>query len=184
MSYFGVVADKGAWPKSYVIPSVVLSLACVVLLVWHFIDPARQIDAWTVTLLVVGFIPWLRPVFESIAFPGGGSIKFRELEAKQAQQQDQIDALRFVVAYFLPDEELRVLKRLAAPEPYLMDSPDAQEFFRASGNLGGLGLIERIADNWNEEFNKGPKDLKTIFRVSDRGREFLRLQEKTAPVDK
>lgn len=184
MSYFGVVADKGAWPKSYVIPSVVLSLACVVLLVWHFIDPARQIDAWTVTLLVVGFIPWLRPVFESIAFPGGGSIKFRELEAKQEEQQVQIDALRFVVAYFLPDNELRVLKRFVASEPYPMDSPDAEEFYRAKGNLHGLGLIEPIRQNWNEEFNKGPKDLKTLFTISDRGREFLRLQEKTGPIDK
>ncbi|ALI24474.1 hypothetical protein XA26_06130 [Mycolicibacterium fortuitum] len=179
------MADKGAWPKSYRWPSALLSLACLVLLVWHFIDPARQIDAWTVTLLVVGFLPWLRYVFESIAFPGGGSIKFRDLEAKQAQQQEQIDALRFVVAYFLPDEELRVLKRFVAPEPYPMDSPEAPEFYRAKANLHGLGFIEPIADNWNEEFGKGPTDdLKIFFRISDRGREFLRLREKTGPLDK
>jgi hypothetical protein len=35
------------WPKSYVI----------------------HIDGWAVTLLIVGFLPWLRTVFESMDFP-------------------------------------------------------------------------------------------------------------------
>lgn len=50
------------WPKSYILPSIILSLACGGLLFWHVKDPARQIDAWAVTLLVVGFLPWLRKV--------------------------------------------------------------------------------------------------------------------------
>jgi hypothetical protein len=49
------MADKREWPKSYVIPSVVLSLTAAGLLVLHVIDSARHIDAWAVMLLVVGF---------------------------------------------------------------------------------------------------------------------------------
>jgi hypothetical protein len=59
------MAKKGEWPKSYVIPSVILTLACGGLLYWHLKDPTRKVDAWAVTLLVVGFLPWLRTVFEN-----------------------------------------------------------------------------------------------------------------------
>ena len=69
---------KGAWPKSYVIPSLVLSATAAAFLVWRVLNPAAPVDAWTVALIVVVFLPWLRTVFESIEFPGGGSVKWRE----------------------------------------------------------------------------------------------------------
>jgi len=171
------VVDKRAWPKSYIIPSIILSLACAGLLYWHLKDPVRKIDAWTVTLLVVGFLPWLRTVFESITFPGGGEVKYRDLKQSVERQEDEIRALRFVVAHLIPDAELRVLERLAGPEPYEL-VPQRDEFFNASGLLRGLGFIEPIPENWTEGFNMN-KDLKTLFRLSDRGREYLELRKKT-----
>jgi hypothetical protein len=173
------MADKGEWPKSYVIPSIILSLACAVLLFWHVRDPARKIDAWTVTLLVVGFLPWLRTVFESITFPGGGQVRYRELKQNVKRQEDEIRALQFVVAHFLPDAELRVMERFAAPEPVELGSSGAKELFSTISTLGGLGFIEPIRENWSEDFNKGPKDLKALFRITDRGREYLELRKKT-----
>jgi hypothetical protein len=172
------MADKGEWPKSYVIPSITLSLGCAGLLFWHVSDPARKIDAWTVTLLVVGFLPWLRTVFQSITFPGGGEVRYRELKHNVERQEDEIRALQFVVAHFLPDAELRVLERFAEPEPIELGST-SNELFTAISTLGGLGLIESIRENWTEEFNKGSKDLKALFRISDRGREYLELRKKT-----
>src|SRR6185312_119759 len=99
------MADKREWPKSYVIPSVVLSLTAAGLLVLHVIDSARHIDAWAVMLLVVGFLPWLRTVFESVEFPGGGSIKYRELKAEQERQGDEIRTLQFLITYILTEPE-------------------------------------------------------------------------------
>lgn len=180
MSYFGVVAGKGEWPKSYVIPSVVLSLACVVLLVWHFIDPTRQIDAWTVTLLIVGFLPWLRPVFESIAFPGGAALKYRQLEAKQDRQEDEIRALNFLVANFLTSDQKRVLRKFAEEGPYeWAEETRPAESLAAIGGLHGPGLLERNPSLTPETApslysDGGTGDVKIVFRITDLGREFLK----------
>jgi hypothetical protein len=92
---------KGDWPKSYVIPSLALSGTAAGFLIWHVIDPAGKVDGWTITLLVVGFLPWMRTVFESIDFPGGGSVKYlRKVAAEQERQAEDIQALRFLLARF------------------------------------------------------------------------------------
>ena len=101
------MAGAVKWHKSYVVPSVVLSLTATGFLFWHVVDPAARIDGWAVTLLVVGFLPWLRTIFESIDFPGGGSVRYQKLEAKQEQQDDEIKALQFLVANFLTGDSRR-----------------------------------------------------------------------------
>ncbi|OBK45605.1 hypothetical protein A5657_03035 [Mycobacterium kubicae] len=79
----------GDWPRSYVIPSFVLSLTAASFLLWHVLDPARKIDGWAITLLVVAFLPWLRTVFESITFlaalPSSGSERLKQ--SKYARQR-------------------------------------------------------------------------------------------------
>ena len=87
---------------------------------WHIRDPAAKIDGWSITLVVVGFLPWLRTVFESITFPGGGQVKYRELKHNVERQEYEIQALRFVVAHFLPDDDVRVLQRFAGSDPVEM----------------------------------------------------------------
>jgi hypothetical protein len=169
--------SKEEWPKSYVIPSTILSLACAGLLYWHLKDPARKIDAWTVTLLVVGFLPWLRTVFESITFPGGGEVKYRKLQHDVERQEYEIRATQFVLANFLPAKELHVLEKLAGTEPYPLDTA-GREFFEATPSLRGLGFIDSIPENWTEEFNQGTKDVRQLLKVTDRGREYLELRKK------
>lgn len=176
------MGEEGEWSKSYVIPSVLLSITAAGFLAWHVIDPGRRIDAWAVTLLVVAFLPWMRTVFESISFPGGGEVKYQKLEARQELQQGEIDAMRFVLAHFLPDDQLRVLSKFAAPEPYELASA-GEEFFRAKNPLQSLGFIEPIPENWTEEFNEGSKDLKTLMRLTDSGREYLELRKKSESSD-
>jgi hypothetical protein len=59
----------------------------------------------------VGFPPWLRTVFESIAFPGGGSVTWRKgVEKAQKCQAQAIEALQFLLANFLPVPEREILK--------------------------------------------------------------------------
>jgi hypothetical protein len=106
---------KGDWPKSYIIPSIVLSGTAAGFLIWHVLDPAKKVDGWAITLLVVGFLPWLRTVFESITFPGGASVKWlRQVEAEQERQAADIRALQFLTANFLPGPERELLQRLAS----------------------------------------------------------------------
>lgn len=169
MSYFGVVSGTGEWSKSYVIPSIFLTVACVVLLVWHFIDPARQIDAWTVTLLVVGFIPWLRSVFDSIAFPGGGEIKYRQLRA-------EVETLKFLASYFLSDEQRRVLRKLANSDPIIVDPATTAwtTFDEACVALAAGGYIERTDEHGQRitELFKSGEGFNGWYRVTERGREY------------
>jgi len=138
------------------------------LLYWHVKDPARKIDAWTVTLLVVGFLPWLRTVFESITFPGGGEVRYRELKHNVERQEDEIRALQFVVAHFLADAELRVLERFAAPEPVELGSAGPNELFKAMNTLGGLGLIGFGIDNIEYSGLPGTPDAGTHGIVKHR----------------
>jgi hypothetical protein len=99
-----------------VVPSFALSVAAGGLLTWHLLDPARKVDAWAVTLLVVLFLPWMRTVFESIEFPGGGSVTWRkQVEKEQERQAQDIEALlQFLTANFLPVPEREFLQRLAS----------------------------------------------------------------------
>jgi hypothetical protein len=174
------MAGRGEWPKSYLIPSVILSLTAAGLLVWHFVDPAKQIDAWTVTLFVVAFLPWLRTVFESIDFPGGGSVKYRQLEAKQEQQQDEIRALNFLVANFLTPDQKRVLRKFAEEGPYeWAEETRPGESLTAIGGLQGPGLLEQNPSMTQETMpmlysNGGTGDVKIMFRITELGREFLK----------
>lgn len=46
----------------------------------HLIWPTLNIDAITITLLLIALVPWLSPLFESLEFPGGWKIKFREMK--------------------------------------------------------------------------------------------------------
>lgn len=170
---------KGDWPKSYVVPSLVLSGSALGLLVWRYVSPTAQVDAWTVTLLVVGFLPWLRTVFDTIAFPGGASIKYRQLEAKQEQQEEQIKALRFVVANFLTGDEQKYLRALTTSEPFRLDRDgDSRELVTSVENLLRLGFIEKKTKyNPAALLTSGGDDFKGLFGITPLGCEFLDVVE-------
>lgn len=57
----------------------VVSAVAVALLLAHLFAPARvKVDVVALVLLAAAILPWLGDVFESIEFPGGGGVKFRE----------------------------------------------------------------------------------------------------------
>ncbi|MCA4755262.1 hypothetical protein [Mycolicibacterium fortuitum] len=132
------------------------------------------------TLLVVGFLPWLRPIFESIAFPGGAALKYRQLEAKQDKQEDEIRALKFLVANFLPAEQKRVLRRFAKDGSYeFAEEREPGEVLNAMGELHIAGLLERNPTLTRENAPKlladgGSGDVKIMFRITEIGREYLK----------
>ncbi|MEV6756738.1 hypothetical protein [Streptomyces sp. NPDC051214] len=62
--------------------ALLLTATALGLAVAHAVWPEWKIDTITVTLLIVAALPWLGEIFESIDFPGGGSVRFRELEER------------------------------------------------------------------------------------------------------
>jgi hypothetical protein len=171
------------WPTSYVVPSAVLSLTATGFLFWHMLDPAARIDGWTVTLLVVGFLPWLRTIFESIDFPGGGSVRYQKLEAKQERQNDEIKALQFLVANFLTGDEAKYLSIFASPGPVRFGGDnDSIRAFQAVERLKQIGLV-RGKTNLNPAalVNSDQTDLKVLFEITELGHQYLSLRDNTSP---
>jgi hypothetical protein len=169
------VGDKGEWPKSYVIPSILLTLGAAVLLIWHVKDPSQRIDAWTVTLLVIGFLPWLRTVFESVEFPGGGSIKYRELKAEQERQGDEIRTLQFLTANFLTDVEKLHLHKLAARAPFQLRPDMPNPFYDEIRRLRSLGFIRQLGGEGVAAMRGRDGDVKDFFEISERGKMYMDL---------
>lgn len=177
------MAAEVKWAASYIIPSVVLSLAAAGFLFWHVLDPDTRIDGWAVTLLVVGFLPWLRTIFESIDFPGGGSVRYQKLEAQQERQDDEIKALQFLVANFLTGDEAKYLRIFASPEPVRFGGDnDSLRAFQAVERLKQIGLV-RGRTNLNPAalVNSDQTDLKTLFEITDLGHQYLKLRDGSSP---
>lgn len=144
--YHGI-HGKGDWPKAYVIPSLALSVTAAGFLLWHVIDPEAKVDGWTITLIVVGFLPWLRTVFESIDFPGGGSVKYlQKVEAEQERQAEDIQALRFLLARFLAKPERELLQRLASGDVVRIDTNDNRATLQYVDSLRRMGMIAAKAE--------------------------------------
>jgi hypothetical protein len=165
------------WSASYLIPSIVWSLSAAGFLVWHVRDPARHIDGWAITLLIVGFLPWLRTVFETVEFPGGGSVTWRKaVEQEQKRQAEDIDALvQFLGANFLTGREHDLLQRLARGD----DIPVAglRNVDRPITSLRDKALI--VTKPVGVDFQ--PTTLNQTLDVTARGHQYLKLVEKLPP---
>ncbi|GGX75242.1 hypothetical protein GCM10010510_19800 [Streptomyces anandii JCM 4720] len=72
----GAVTD----PKR-ILPATV-TLGAVALAVAHTVWPQLKIDTLTVVLLGVAVLPWIGGVVDSIEFPGGGAVRYRNLEQR------------------------------------------------------------------------------------------------------
>lgn len=59
--------------------SLVISTVAVAAALIHLIFPKLAIDTITLYLLTIAVLPWLGQIFESITFPGGAGVKYRDL---------------------------------------------------------------------------------------------------------
>lgn len=69
---------------------IIISLIAIALGVARAIWPNLQIDAVTIGLLVVAFLPWASSLLESAKFPGGWEVKFRNLEQAVEETKAQV----------------------------------------------------------------------------------------------
>jgi hypothetical protein len=171
---------KGDWPKSYVIPSLAISVTAAGFLIWHLLDPAK-VDGRTITLLVIVFLPWLRTIFESIEFPGGGSVTWRrEVEAEQKRQAAEIEALRFLLARFLSEDEREILQKFASGQPITLP-----EHTPSIDSLLQMKLLEEKPEILEIARSGRPVDAETYnetIRITASGRQYLDLISKL-PAD-
>jgi hypothetical protein len=169
------------WPR--VLTSVALSGTASGFLIWRIFNPAAPVDAWTVALVVVIFLPWLRTVFERIEFPGGAAVTYlvEKVEKEQERQAEELDAMmRFLIAKFVSEADRDVLRRFASNEPITANPEDdvhvTQVNAQSVRTLKRLGLIDTKPEilalaksgggatmtNWNE-----------VYDLTDSGRKYL-----------
>jgi hypothetical protein len=75
-----------ATPKQAYWVSVIITVAALALAAVHIIVPNANIDAITLTLLVIAVVPWLAPILKTVELPGGWKFEFRELKEKVEQE--------------------------------------------------------------------------------------------------
>ncbi|MGX9790505.1 hypothetical protein [Mycobacterium sp. MMS18-G62] len=178
---------KSDWPKSFVIPSVAISVIAAGFLIWHVVDPAARVDGWTVTLLVVTFLPWLGTIFESLGFPGGATVKWQKVQAEQEQQADDIQALQFLLARFLTKPERDVLQRLARGESIPiahegLGGPTIQ-YVDSLRRMGLVAVKPELLESFRQKEAEGhtSMDVSNVgetFDITESGRRYLELLAK------
>jgi hypothetical protein len=154
---------KGANMKPNVVVSMALSVVALALLTLQLVATGGHVDGWVVGLLAIAFLPWLWPVVESIAFPGG-SIKFRELKEKQKVQEHDIRALQFVTAHLLTESEKSYLRRIANGETI-------------KASLGVL-IPDEVMRLRSLGFVTSPPYELEVNDISDIGRQYLELADR------
>src|SRR5690606_24440998 len=104
--------------------------------------PDITVDSVTVGLLFIAILPWVMEVIESLEFPGGYKLKFRELEKKQQQQSEDIRRIKFLISHFVSDAEFTHLTKLADAQPFTFVQDDTTSFFfEELRRLRALNLI-------------------------------------------
>lgn len=87
---------------------IAVSVIAGLLIIARILLPDITVDSVTVGLLFIAILPWVMEVIESLEFPGGYKLKFRELEKKQQQQSEDIRRIKFLISHFVSDAEFTI----------------------------------------------------------------------------
>lgn len=147
------------------------------LLVRYFKPNVLPADNITVALLIATLFPWIPSLVSSAEFPGGWKVVFRELEAKTARLQEDVDALRFLITGFVTQFEIVHLRKLATDEPFPFERSETRDdrFVNELIRLWDFGLISKKnnIDLWKLPISG---NLKDYVEINQRGRYYLKLR--------
>ena len=166
------------------LPRLVVSVAALALIGVKLVRPGTRVDAVVLGLLALAAIPWLSEVIQS-AKVGGFSIEFKvdRLERRQdtqrlrqEEQAGEISQLRFLVSNFANPAEVMHLTKLASGAPFPVIKDGTFSYFKEElHRLRGLQLIEGQPDKGLRSMESEGGDVKDHFKITDKGRELLRL---------
>lgn len=151
----------------------------VIALVIHVSAP-RLLDAVGAGLVIVGLLPWLSSIIKSIEVAGIGKLELqvKEVTERLTLLQEEVDGLRFVVSGFVTEWEFVHLTKLAAKGPYeYVRGPNRDDRFVGElVRLRDLGLVEKLVEFSLHDIGFSG-DLKAYFKITERGRTYLRLRK-------
>lgn len=109
----------------------------------------------------------------------GVEFQVREVQAEQVRQRAEIKSLKFLVSYFVTEQELDHLLRLSGKMSSKYSNPDDWHhdvFGNELRRLRSLGLIRMQPGKFIGAMSKSG-DLNEHCRITDRGQEYLKLRE-------
>ncbi|MGC3989305.1 MAG: hypothetical protein QM796_06435 [Chthoniobacteraceae bacterium] len=155
--------------------SKIIVTTCALLLV--VVNQLYPLNPLSFGLLILAFSPWLAQFLKGAELPGGWKFEFKEVQEKQVQQGKDIEYLKFLIEGFLTDSEFQHLKKLSAPEPFMVRVDQTSSYFATElRRLRALGLIacppmkgirSLLIDDGRE------RNVKDHFQITDKGREYL-----------
>lgn len=163
---------------------LIVSAVAGIALLAHLVSDRTRLDTTALTLIGLAVLPWLASVLTRAELPGGLKVEFQAVKTEQRRQAQEIDAIKFLLAYFLTEHECRHLEGLASETPYPARRSSTTSFFEAEmRRLKSLGFIAgrpgcgirslfgAIADAAGKEVN-----VRDHFEITPRGQDYLRLR--------
>ncbi|HKR51194.1 MAG TPA: hypothetical protein VJT72_16735 [Pseudonocardiaceae bacterium] len=138
---------KDNWPKIFISCVAVAALALVVL-------RGVEVQAGILILVIVAVLPWLASSIELVEFPGGGSVRLREVQAKVAEQEQKLDRQQDIIvqlvlysmSWYVFTMLSQLYHRSRSGEEYLFRDNDAMprdlRFLRDHGYLEHFNIAE------------------------------------------
>ncbi|AWM35679.1 hypothetical protein GobsT_66380 [Gemmata obscuriglobus] len=150
----------------------------------HMASERTRLDTTGLALIGLAILPWLASVLTRAELPGGLKVEFQAVKTEQRRQAQEIDAIKFLLAYFLTEHECRHLEGLAANKSYPARRNSTTSFFEAEmRRLKSLGfvvgrpgcgirsLFGAIVEAAGKEVN-----VRDHFEITPRGQDYLRLR--------
>ena len=109
----------------------------------------------------------------------GVEFQVREVQEEQVRQRAEIKSLKFLISYFVTEQEFDHLQGLAGKIPSVYSNPDDwhhETFGNELRRLRSLGLIRMQPGKFVGAMQK-KGDLNEHFKITDRGQEYLKLRE-------
>jgi hypothetical protein len=123
--------DKESIKYAVLVKAIITCL--VVILIFVQLYAQLVIKPETVALVIIAALPWLSTIVERIDLPGGGSVKFREVQASVEAQKEQIQFQQQIInqlvvysmSYFIFEHLKQIHHRSREGGEYLFRNNDA-----------------------------------------------------------
>ena len=153
---------------------IFVSLLALLALYVHVFMKNDRFDGTAAALLAIGILPWLANLLDTLELPGGWKFHFRNIEAEQAIQRNQLAQLQLAVRVLLTDNELRHLKELAGTNPLPLHRGDSTNkiYETELRKLRALGLIKGSVGDY---FRTGD-DAHKHLQITEDGIKYLQAR--------
>jgi hypothetical protein len=153
---------------------VCVSLLALAALFLHVFMKNDRVDGTAALLLVIGVLPWLAELLDTLELPGGWKVNFRDIKKEQTEQRQQLEQLQLAVRLLLTEHELRHLRELASKNPMPLHRGDwtNRNYETELRRLRALGLIRGSVGDY---FRAGD-DAHKHLQITEEGVKYLQAR--------